>query len=136
VALTAYSAAGIAGGDPVKTSYQAFKLGLGGFIIPFMFIYNSTLLLIGSTVDIIIGIITAIIGCFAFASAIQNYLLNLELQLWQRVVLFVAAFLLIGLVGPLTFVGLALLIVICIIQYRKRIIIQAAAGAGKNRHGI
>lgn len=130
VALTAYSAAGVAGGDPQRTSFISFKLGLGGFIIPFMFIYNSTLLLLGSTVEIIIGVVTALIGCFAFASAIQNYLLFSPMQLWQRAVLFAAAILLIGVAGPLTFAGIALMAVVIALQFRRRSILsRTAAGS-------
>ena len=119
VALAAYTAAGIARGDPQKTSFIAFRLGLGGFIVPFMFVYNEALLLQGSPLNIVIGVITALIGCIAFASAIQGYML-IDVILWQRAVLLVSAILMIGFVGPLTLLGMVLFIIIIILNNNDR----------------
>lgn len=49
VCLAAFAGAGIAGGDPMKTGFQSLKLALAGFIVPFMFIYNPTMLMIDPT---------------------------------------------------------------------------------------
>ena len=45
VGLCAYAAAGIAGSDPVKTGWKSFQLDLAAFTLPFMFIYNTKLLI-------------------------------------------------------------------------------------------
>ena len=46
VALAAFAAAGIAGGSPMKTGWASVKLALAGFILPYMFVYNTELLLL------------------------------------------------------------------------------------------
>ena len=46
VALAAFAGAGIAGGDPMRTGFQALKLSLAGFIVPFLFVYNPAMLMI------------------------------------------------------------------------------------------
>lgn len=53
VALAAYAAAGIAKSDPFQTGVEAFKLGLSGFLMPFLFVYYPGLLLQGSAWDIV-----------------------------------------------------------------------------------
>jgi TRAP transporter 4TM/12TM fusion protein len=64
VCIAAYCGASIAGSDPIKTGFSAWKLALSGFIIPFVFVYNPALLLKGSFQEIIIisvELLTAII---------------------------------------------------------------------------
>src|SRR5699024_1313126 len=46
VALAAFAGAGISGGDPMKTGFAAFKLSLAGFLVPFVFVFDPSLLLI------------------------------------------------------------------------------------------
>jgi TRAP-type uncharacterized transport system fused permease subunit len=50
VALVAYAAAGIAYSDLMKTGLQAMRLGLSGFVIPFMFVLGPSILLIGTQI--------------------------------------------------------------------------------------
>ena len=52
VAITAYTAAAIAESDPNKTGFTAFKLGMAAYLIPFKFIMNPSILLVGSVVQI------------------------------------------------------------------------------------
>lgn len=94
VAIGAYAAAGIAGANPFKTGFTASRIGLAGFIIPFMFVYGPSLLMIGSPVKIIVTTITAIIGILALAGSLEGYFLR-ECQVWERVVLFGVALMLI-----------------------------------------
>lgn len=76
VAIAAYAAAGIADADPNRTGFQAFKLGLAAFIVPFMFIYSQALLAQGPIVTVITSCITAVIGTIFFAHAISGWLLK------------------------------------------------------------
>lgn len=76
VATAAYAAAGIAGTNPLSTGFTAVKLGLAGFVLPFMFVYGPALLLIGDWWEIIAVIITASIGVSALAVALEGYLLK------------------------------------------------------------
>jgi len=56
VALAAFAAAGLSGGDPMKTGVQSVKLALAGFIIPYMFVYNRELLLINTTLPVALNL--------------------------------------------------------------------------------
>ncbi|MBF7083664.1 TRAP transporter permease [Desulfallas sp. Bu1-1] len=109
VAITAYITAGIAGAKPNQTAITACLIGLGGFIVPYMFIYNHTLLLQGEPLTIIHGVTTALLGCIAFAGAIQGYLLD-QTNILQRLMLVLSAFALVkyGLVTDIIGIGLLL----------------------------
>ena len=75
VAITAYTAAGIAGSDPMKTGILSVLIGAGGFLLPYMFVYNPELLLISdSVINIILVCTQTIIACGAFAVFAQGYL--------------------------------------------------------------
>lgn len=73
VALAAYSASGIAGSDPNKTGFTAFRLGMPAYIIPFLFAYNPQLLSIGTALSILGQAIRAMIGLLCLASAFEGY---------------------------------------------------------------
>ena len=86
VSLTAYATAGLAGAEPLKTSIEAFKLGLSAYLIPFIFIYNPALILMGDVSFIILALVTATIGIVALSAAIQGFMVN-SLNLLERVFL-------------------------------------------------
>lgn len=90
VAITSYVAAGIAKADPIKTSFQAFRIAIAGFLLPYMFVYNPALLLQGDTLTVIRSAITSCIGLVAFAAVIQGYLVHAT-PVWQRLLLLVSA---------------------------------------------
>jgi len=100
VALASYTAAGIAGADPMKTSWTAMKLSLPGFIIPFMIAYNPTLVMQSSTGDgvsaaaIITALVTGLIGIYALAIAINNFF-SIKLNIFERIVFLVGSLMLI-----------------------------------------
>jgi TRAP transporter 4TM/12TM fusion protein len=94
VAIAAYAAAGIAGANPFETGFVATRIGLAGFIIPFMFVYGPALILVGSPLEIGIAVVTAVLGVLALASSLEGYLL-INCKWWERAALFVSAFLLI-----------------------------------------
>ena len=72
VALAAYAASAISGGDPVKTGLQAAKIASMIFIMPVMFVYTP-LLLDGSTFDIVVTIVGAVFGVLAWAMFLENF---------------------------------------------------------------
>jgi TRAP transporter 4TM/12TM fusion protein len=76
VAIAAYAAAGIAGADMAKTAIRAVGLASAGFLIPYVFIYNNELLLMGSAVKVSLAIVTAIIGIACFGIGIQGFYLR------------------------------------------------------------
>lgn len=87
VALAAFAGAGIAGGDPMRTGFQALKLSLAGFIVPFLFVYNPAMLMIDTanvavnarefafpTWTTIVSIVfTSVVGILALGAAVEGY---------------------------------------------------------------
>jgi TRAP-type uncharacterized transport system fused permease subunit len=78
VGLASYAAAGIANSDPIRTGFTAFGYSARTAILPFMFIFNTQLLLIGieNTAQMIMTIVTATIASMAFAAATQGWFLT------------------------------------------------------------
>ena len=76
VGLSAYAAAAISGEDPIKTGIQGFKYDIRTAILPFVFIFNTDLLLIGVTdlSHIILVTINTLLGLFCFAALTQGFL--------------------------------------------------------------
>src|SRR5690606_1819865 len=67
VAMAVYAANGISRAGLMETSWAAVKIGLTGYVIPFMFVFGPSLLLIGDLTDIIVTAITATIGVTCLA---------------------------------------------------------------------
>ena len=97
VGLAAYAAAGIARSDPIKTGWRAFSLDMRTFLLPYMFITAPQMLLINTTwIEALHIFVSASIGMYALAGAMQGYLIT-EARWHERVILFVSA---IALVKP------------------------------------
>jgi len=110
VALAVYAATGISRAALWETGWAAVKLGATGYIVPFMFVFSP----------VSFAIFTALIGVTCLAGSLHRYFLN-HITHWERVVLFVAAFALIK-PGWLTdLVGFALLLVVLVTQYLRKI---------------
>jgi TRAP-type uncharacterized transport system fused permease subunit len=123
VAITAYTTAGIAGSNPNATALYAIRIGAGGFLIPFIFVYNPELLLQSeNTLGIILAVVSALFSCFLFSAAIERYLVN-ELNSIQRILLFTASAVLV-IPGVITdIVGLALFLLVYL--WQKRTVMEA-----------
>lgn len=115
VAPGAFVAAGIAGADMMKTAWMACRLGLVVYILPYMFVYNTALIMKGELGDIILSAITAFIGVYALACGIQGYLFR-PATLIERILLFVSALSLIKPGWMFDLVGLGILTGIVLIQ--------------------
>ncbi len=77
VALAAIAGAAIAKARPMKTAFNATKLAIGAFIIPYMFVYNSQMLMIDASIGrILFIIVTALIGMFGISVALEGYGFN------------------------------------------------------------
>ncbi|MDQ0341193.1 TRAP-type uncharacterized transport system fused permease subunit [Caldalkalibacillus uzonensis] len=120
VALSSYIAAGIAGSNQNQTSFVALKLGLTGFIMPFMFIYHPDILLSAENMTkSLLAVMTATVGIVSLAGAIQGWLLKKTTWV-QRLVLFLTAFFLIEPSFLLDIVGVLLFMTILVLQtYQK-----------------
>ena len=93
VGLAAFAGAGIAGADPIKTGVQGFTYDIRTAILPFMFVFNTQLLLIDidNPFELIMIITTAVIGMLVFAAASQGHWLT-KTHKWETAVLLLSAF--------------------------------------------
>ncbi|MDQ4137044.1 MAG: TRAP transporter permease [Pseudomonadota bacterium] len=94
VALATFAAAGLAKADLWKSGLASVKIGAAGFIVPFMFVYEPALLMIGDWPSVISATITATVGALLLAAGLHGYLIS-HAQMWERVLLVAAAFCLI-----------------------------------------
>ena len=116
VALAAFAAAGIAGGSPMKTGWASVKLALAGFILPYMFVYNTELLLLDTPIAKGIQVaITAAIGVFLISVAVEGFLFR-KVNAVLRILCFAGAYLLIdsGLITNI--IGIAICVGIVLLQ--------------------
>ncbi len=119
VALASFAAAGLSGGDPMKTGIASVKLAIAGFIVPFMFVYAPQLMLINTT--LVEGTTVALTGClgvFLIAVAVEGYFLA-PVSLLLRAVTAVGALMLIKPGVDTDVVGIAVLAVLYFFQRRK-----------------
>jgi hypothetical protein len=93
VGLAAFAAAGISGGDPIRTGIQGFIYDIRTAVLPFMFIFNTQLLIIGvaNWIHLIIVIAAAVVAMLAFAAGTQGYMLT-KCRIWETVALLLVAF--------------------------------------------
>ena len=77
VALAAYAGSAIAKSNPMRTAYNATKMAIGAFLIPYIFCFNPEMLLIDTNfIDVIMIYITAFFGIVGVASALEGYFLT------------------------------------------------------------
>jgi TRAP-type uncharacterized transport system fused permease subunit len=113
VALAVYAANGISRAGLMESSWAAAKLGLTGYIIPFMFIFGPSLLLKGDWFSILTAAVTATVGVTCLAGSLHGYFFFGPARSWERAMLLVAALVLIkpGLVTDLIGASLIALVV-------------------------
>jgi TRAP transporter 4TM/12TM fusion protein len=118
VALAVYAATGISRSELWETGWAAVKLGATGYIVPFMFVFSPSLLMIGSWARVGLAIATAMLGVTCLAGSLHRYFLY-HMAHWERVVLFVAAFALIKPGWMTDIAGLCLFAVVLATQWYK-----------------
>ena len=90
--LAAFAAAAISRGDPIRTGIQGFSYDIRTAVLPFMFIFNTDILLIDVTfLDGVIVFIASVAGMLAFCSAVQHYMF-VRNRIWESLLLLVIAF--------------------------------------------
>jgi TRAP transporter 4TM/12TM fusion protein len=94
VCIAAYCGAAIAGSEPLRTGWEALKLALVGFIIPYIFIYNPAILMQGTVIEIITVFLLLLISTYFLASGLSNYFLQ-KLKYWQRILIISIGFFLV-----------------------------------------
>jgi TRAP transporter 4TM/12TM fusion protein len=76
VAIAAYASAAIAGSDPMKTGFEAFKLAIGGVIVPFIFVYHPALILQGTWDATLAVFLLATVCIILTSAALEGWLLG------------------------------------------------------------
>lgn len=76
VCFAAFAAANIAGAPPMATGFTAMRLGWLAYVVPFLFVYSPTLLLIGEWPSILLAIVTATAGIWLICAALMGVLLS------------------------------------------------------------
>ncbi len=122
VALAAYAAAGMAGSDPFKTGNTAFRLGIGKVMVPFVFVFAPSLLLMVpdfSWQEFITAFVGCVIGITFLAAALSKHLL-VTMRTWERIVCAAAAILMVvpGLTS--TSIGIAMVVPVLLRQIAAR----------------
>jgi TRAP-type uncharacterized transport system fused permease subunit len=120
VALAVFAAAGLAKADMWDSGWAAMKIGAAGFIIPFMFVYQPALLMIGDWPTIILSSITAFCGIALFAGGLHGYFVTAA-NYWQRAVLVAAGMCLVfpGVWTDLAGAALAAIVIVSQVTERR-----------------
>ena len=129
VALAVFAAAGLARCNMWQAGWESVRIAAPTYIVPFMFVYEPSLLMMGDPVTIVTSCVSATIGVMCFAAGLQGYMLR-EARIWERMLLVVAAILLIkpGYVSDV--IGLVLL---AIVAFAQKAPLGAAAAAAAQR---
>ena len=93
VGLAAYAAAAISGADPIRTGVQGFTYDIRTAILPFMFIFNTQLLLIGLTgwFDLLVTVFSAVTAMLVFSAATQGFWFTRSRK-WETLLLLLITF--------------------------------------------
>jgi TRAP transporter 4TM/12TM fusion protein len=84
ICLSVYAAASIAKSKLMPTAFQALRLGIVAYIVPFIFAYSPTLLLIGTPAKVILSFILAILGVIMLSAGVEGYLFR-DLKWFDRI---------------------------------------------------
>ena len=117
VALAAFAASGISGGDPIKTGVHSAKLAIAAFIIPYMIVLQPALLMVDVTILQIVWVtISAVIGMIGIGAGIIGYWYR-KLMWFERIILIAAG---LSMIYPETIsdiIGLVVLAIMFVIQF-------------------
>jgi TRAP-type uncharacterized transport system fused permease subunit len=118
VCLAAYAAASIAGANMAQTGFQAMKLGVAAYLVPFIFAYRPGLILQGSLSQIVEACIVACIAISLIAIGLEGFLFR-PLHFWKRIVLFMGGIL--AMFPGIIFVTVAVCITLPVIFFEWRV---------------
>ena len=129
VALAAYAAAGMAGSDPFKTGNTAFRLGLAKALVPFVFVFSPSLLIVAkgfTGYDFVVTFVGCVLGITLLAAALSKFML-VEMTRGEQALCLAAALLMIapGLVPTLIGAAIALPVLLRQVAAHRRL--RAAA---------
>jgi TRAP transporter 4TM/12TM fusion protein len=116
VALAAFAAAGVSGGEPIRTGINSAKLAIAAFIIPYMFVLSPELLMIDTTWYYLIWVVfTAICGMLAIGAGIIGFWLR-KLHWHERLLGLAGGLMLIYPEGMTDMIGLGIFILLVVLQ--------------------
>ena len=119
VALAVFAAASLAKADLWESGWAAVKIGAAGFVVPFMFVYEPALLMIGDWDDIVRGCFTATVGIAMLAGGLHGYFLRRATNV-ERALLLAGAGALIFPSWPTDLTGLGLCALVLLLQARRK----------------
>ena len=120
VALAAYAAAGMAGSDPFKTGNTAFRLGIAKALVPFVFVFSPSLLLVAkgfTWTDFAITFTGCVLGITMLAMAFSKYFL-VEMKRWEQALCIAAALLMVAPSLTATLIGVAMVVPVLLRQVK------------------
>lgn len=120
VAVAAYAAAGIANANPNQVGVEAVKLGMVGFIVPFLFVLDPVLLMKGSIWEIVVSSVTAVVGVFALSAGTIGWL-RIRTNIVERLLLIVAGCLALYPDILLSGIGMIIVILVYVLQHKRRL---------------
>ncbi|MBI2861159.1 MAG: TRAP transporter fused permease subunit [Chloroflexi bacterium] len=113
----AYVAGAIANAHPFRVGFQAMRLGVVTFLVPFIIVYNPALILQGSPGDIALAATTAIIGIFGLSVGLEGYLFTATN--WLQRILFIVGGIVMVVPGLTTDIIGAVILVSLVIWQRQ-----------------
>lgn len=120
VALAAFAASGISGGEPIRTGIIAAKLAAAAFIIPYMFVLSPSLLMIDTTWPELVWVVgTAFAGMIGIGAGLIGYWYR-KLNWIERIITFFAGLALIYPEGIYSYIGAVVFLILFVLQWIGR----------------
>ena len=120
VALAAYAAAGMAGSDPFRTGNTAFRLGIAKALVPFVFVFSPSLILVAkgfTWVDFGITFFGCVLGIVFLAMAFSKFCL-VEMKRWEQALCIAAALLMVAPSMTATLIGMVMVVPVLLRQLK------------------
>ncbi|MCY4485668.1 MAG: TRAP transporter fused permease subunit [Deltaproteobacteria bacterium] len=121
-----FLAGGLAGANPMIVGLIGMRLAIGAFVLPFMFVFNSGLLMEGSVVEILFAVAVAAFALFALAAGFEGWI-SKSTAAWERVLLVAGGFTMIF-PGAVTLTAGAAAVIVAIVGHLVRVkVVQATS---------
>jgi len=118
VCLSVFAAASIANAPTNKIALQAIKLAIAGYVVPFIFLFNKGVVLVGSLSEIVLSIFLTVIAILFFAISFEGYLLS-NLGWLQRILFFISSIAIVIPNLPVRVIGLLLVIMLSFYEFYR-----------------
>jgi TRAP transporter 4TM/12TM fusion protein len=116
VALAAFAATGISGGEPIRTGFNASKLAIAAYIIPYMFVLSPQLLMINATTgEIVLSLVTALLGMVSIGAGLIGFWYR-KINWIERTITVITGLLLVYPEGNTDLIGFGIFVILLIVQ--------------------